>query len=152
MFDYTLDLIFKMSGTLDPPQLIGPVPEGLRMVFPLSGGEVSGPRVQGKILPGGGDWLTGRRDGVGILDVRGTIETDDGALIYMFYTGVGDLGEDGYDKALSGQLPECLKLRTNPRFLTSHPDYLWMNRIQGLGIGEAVPGQLKVAYDVYALG
>ena len=45
--------------------------------------------------PGGGDWLTVRTDGFGILDVRATLESDDGALIYMAYSRLGDLGEDG---------------------------------------------------------
>ncbi len=62
---------------------------------------MTGPKLRGKMLPGGGDWLTVRTDGVGILDVRATIESDDGALIYLAYTGVGDLGEDGYQNFLS---------------------------------------------------
>lgn len=151
MIDHSLEHIFSYTGTLDAPQWIGPVPEGLRIIFPLTGGEVRGPRLQGRFLPGGGDWLTGRRDGVAILDVRGTIETHDGALIYMSYSGVMDLGEDGYEKAVRGELPPLLKLRTAPRFLTAHPDYAWLNRVQCIGIGESVTAELKVSYDVYAI-
>ena len=64
----------------------------------ITGGELTGPKVHGKLRPVGADWLTIRTDGVSILDVRATIETQDEALIYSSYTGVGDLGEDGYDK------------------------------------------------------
>jgi hypothetical protein len=49
----------------------------------VTGGKVQGPKVNGKLLPVGGDWLTIRTDGVGILDVRATIETHDAALIYL---------------------------------------------------------------------
>ena len=151
MFDYSLDHLFSYTANLDPPQWIGDCPEGLRIVFPVSGGELTGPRVRGRILPGGGDWMTGRRDGVGILDVRGTVETDDGALLYMAYTGVTDLGEDGYQSALRGELPAAIKLRVVARFQTSHPAYLWLNRLQCLSIGESVIAEMKVAYDCYAV-
>ena len=151
MFEYSMEQLFSFTGTLDAPQFVGPVPEGLRIIFPMTGGVVSGPRLQGRILPGGGDWMVGRRDGVAILDVRGTIETHDGALVYMFYSGVGDLGEDGYEKALRGEMPALLRLRTAPRLLTAHPAYAWLNRLQCVGIGEAVTTELRVGYDVYAL-
>lgn len=151
MYAHSLEHLFSFTGTLDLPVAIGPVPEGIRLIFPITGGEVTGPKVRGRVLHNGGDWLTTRRDGVSILDVRGTIETSDGALIYMFYSGVSDLGPDGYDKASRGELPEKLLLRTNPRFLTAHPAYEWMNRVQCIGIGESVTAELKVGYDVYAL-
>ena len=38
---------------------------------------------------------------MGLLNVRATIETNDGALIYVSYHGLTDLGEDAYDIAAS---------------------------------------------------
>src|SRR3546814_14908455 len=55
------------------------------------------------------------------LDVRTTIETDDGALIYTHYVGIGDMGVDGHARFLAGELPPKLVLRTGPRFSTAHP-------------------------------
>ena len=127
------------------------MPEGIRVNFYFTGGEVIGPKIQGKLRPVGADWLTIRRDGVGILDIRGTIETQDGALIYTTYTGVGDLGEDGYEKFLRGELPQTLPLRTVPRYQTAHPEYQWLNRLQCLGIGEVNLERLEVQYDLYAV-
>jgi hypothetical protein len=60
---------------------------------------------------------------MGILDVRGTIETDDGAPILAMYTGVLDLGEDGHDRFLRQDLPAVVELRTAPRHQTAHPGY-----------------------------
>ena len=111
MIDYTLEHIFSYNATLAPPEVIGPLPEGIRVNVYATGGEVRGPRLQGKIRPVGGDWLTVRQDGVGILDVRATIELHDGALIYITYTGVIDLGADGYQQFLQGH--QC---RVEPRF------------------------------------
>jgi hypothetical protein len=82
--------------------VIGPVPEGIRVNVYATGGEVQGPELHGKLRPVGGDWLLERQDGIGMLDVRATIESHDGALIYITYTGVIDLGEDGYQQFLQG--------------------------------------------------
>ena len=92
MIDYTLEHIFSYNATLAPPEVIGPVPEGIRVNVYATGGEVQGPRLHGKLRPVGGDWLLVRQDGIGMLDVRATIEAHDGALIYITYTGVIDLG------------------------------------------------------------
>jgi Protein of unknown function (DUF3237) len=78
-------------------EVIGPVPEGLRSNVHVTGGEVTGPKVFGKIRPLSGDWLTIRRDGVAILDVRLTIETNEGALIYVTYYGTSDRGDRNRD-------------------------------------------------------
>ena len=151
MFDYELEHILSYTVTLDPPEVIGPVPEGIRVNFYVSDGEVRGPKVYGRFRLVGGDWLTLRTDGVGILDVRATIETREEALIYVSYTGVGDLGEDGYERFLRGELPSIVPLRVVPRFLTAHPDYQWLNRLQCLGVGQVNLESLEVGYDVYAL-
>ena len=152
MFEYRLEHILSYTAKLGEREVIGPVPEGLRVNVPVIGGEVTGPKVFGKVRSLGGDWLTIRRDGVVILDVRGTIETTDGALIYVTYFGTSDRGEDGYEKALQGiVIPGPIPLRISPRFHTSHAAYLWLNRLHCLGIGASFPERSEVAYDVYAV-
>lgn len=152
MFAYQLEHICSYTAQLkNPPEVIGPIAEGIRANFYVTGGEVIGPKIQSSIRPVGGDWLTVRIDGVGILDVRATIETHDHALIYIHYTGVGDLGEEGYQKFLQGALPSKIALRVAPRFQTSHPAYKWLNRLQCIKIGEADLECLEVRYDVYGL-
>ena len=150
MYEYSLEHILTMKAALhNPPEVIGPTPEGLRLNLYIAGGEVSGPRINGKVLPVGADWLTVRSDGVGVLDIRATLETDDGALIYVAYQGMADAGEDGYQKFLDGNIPPRVPIRGAPRFQTSHPDYLWLNRIQCLNVGEADLEKWIVGYDMY---
>lgn len=151
MFEPSLEHLGSLQATLSVPQMVGESAEGLRIVFPISGGQVRGPRLGGTVLASGADWFLVRRDGVALLDVRVTIATDDGAVIYAYYLGVSDLGEDGYDKALRGEFPPKLPLRTTPRFETGHPAYAWLNRLQAVGFGEAIPAESHVAYDLYAL-
>jgi hypothetical protein len=152
MFEYRLEHIMSYSAKLGEPEVIGPLPEGLRVNVYVTEGAVTGPKVFGKLRPVGGDWLTIRQDGVGILDVRATIETNDGALIYLAYGGGVDLGPDGYERFARGEPPPSgTAIRMSPRFHTAHPDYLWLNRLHCLGIGQAFLERSEVAYDVYAV-
>jgi hypothetical protein len=151
MNDYKLDYLFSYSGTLAQPEAIGPVAEGVRVIFYSTGGEIAGPSMRGKVRPVGGDWMTIRRDGVGLLDVRTTFETDDGGLVLVTYTGTVDLGEDGYEKFLRGELPATARLRTAPRFATAHAPLLWLNRVQCVGVGEFSAQTNAASYDVYAV-
>ena len=106
-----------------PPQRLGTVPHGIRSIVPVTGGDFEGPRLRGKVLAGGGDWLLLRPDGVLELDLRITLETDDHALIYMTFQG---LRHDPY-------------FRTVPRYETSSEAYAFLNRIICVGVGEARP-------------
>ena len=151
-FKYQLEHIFSFDAALEnPPEVIGPVPEGIRVNFYCRGGEVTGPKLQGRCRSVGGDWLTIRTDGVGILDVRTTLESHDGALIAITYSGTVDLGDDGYQRFLAGNMPPRLTLHTAPRCHTAHPAYLWLNRLQCLGIGEVDVERSHARYDVYAV-
>ena len=149
--EFTLDHIFSYTGSLGPPEIIGEVPEGLRVNFYSTGGEITGPKMRGVVRPVGGDWMTVRRDGVAYLNVRTTFETHDQAVILVTYEGVIDLGEGGYQAFVRGELPEMAKLRIAPRFVTSHADYLWLNRLFCIGVGEYRAQTNVATYDVYAL-
>jgi hypothetical protein len=144
--------LFIMSATLKaPPEIIGPVPEGARANFYVTGGKVQGPKFNGSVRPVGADWGTVRSDGMLVVDVRLTLELDDGALIYVVYPGLGELGADGHQKFLDGKLPPKFPLRTTPTFRTAHPNYQWLHRRICVGIGEADTTTFTVSYDVYAI-
>jgi hypothetical protein len=121
----------------------GPVPGGVRANLYATGGEVTGPKLLGKVRPVGGDWLTLRTDGVSVLDVRNTLEVGEGAIVDVSLAGVGDLGVDGYERFLRGELPPTLALRASARFLSAHPEFVWLNRLQCLAYrtGAAPPSK-----------
>ena len=151
MHDYELEHILSFTATLGEPEVIGPVPEGVRANLYVTGGEVTGPGISGKVRPAGGDWLTIRTDGVAIIDARITFEVGEGTLLYVSYGGVGDLGADGYERFLRGELPPVVPLRVVPRFQTADPGLLWISRPQCLGIGEFDAETSRASYDVYAV-
>lgn len=148
---FELDHIFSYTGSLSPPEIIGEVPEGLRVNFYSTGGEIIGPRIRGVVRAVGGDWMTVRRDGVAYLNVRTTFETHDQALILVTYDGLIDMGAGGYQAFLRGELPAVAKLRIAPRFVTSHADYLWLNRLFCMGVGEYRAQTNVATYDVHAV-
>jgi len=63
------------------------------------------------------------------------MELDDGALIYTTYGGVAELGPDGYAQFLQGKPPARADLKIVPQYHTSHADYIWLNRLQCVGVG-----------------
>ena len=82
------EFLCTLTGFVAPPRDIGTTPRGTRRYFPAIGGSFGGPRLRGEVLPDGGDWLLLRPDGVLEQDVRMTLKTDDGAFIYVRYTGI----------------------------------------------------------------
>jgi hypothetical protein len=112
-----------------PTQDLGPGPHGTRVTFPIIGGGFEGDRLRGKVLPGGGDWVLKRPDGVLELDLRITLETDDGALIHMTFEGIRD------DRASGTSY-----FRTLPRFETAEAKYSFLNRLLAVGAGDIGAG------------
>ena len=127
--------------TAAPLQKLGAVPHGIRSIVPVTGGEFEGPRLRGKVLPGGGDWLLLRSDGVLELDLRITLETDDHALIHMTFQGLRHGPPDAVAALGRGEIvdPAGYYFRTVPRFETSAEKYAFLNRVVAVGVGEARP-------------
>lgn len=145
------EFLFEMTADLEPPQMVGETPGGIRMIFNVKGGHFEGPRARGRILPGGGDWFVLRSDGTGVLDVRGTGETDDGALIYVRYHGYLKADPEDLMRMQAGEEvdPSRYYFRTAPIFETAAEQYADLNSLVCVGIGRA--GQNQVSYKVYAI-
>jgi hypothetical protein len=144
--------LFEVSATLERFDDLGNTPHGRRMLAMVGqgSGTISGDRVRGEVLHGsGGDWLLLRADGAGQLDVRITIKTDDGALIYMRYEGI--IAGDAVPRLLSGEAvpPAEYYFRTTPYFETSSNTYAWLNKIVAVGVGQVDLARGWVGYKVY---
>lgn len=123
---------------LAPPQKLGAVPHGARVIAPIAGGSFEGSRLRGKVLPGGGDWTLLRSDAVLELDLRVTLETDDGALIYMTSLGLRHGPPETLAALARGEPvdPSAYYFRTAPRFETSAPQYAFVNRVIAIASGD----------------
>jgi hypothetical protein len=112
-------------------------PQGTRTIVQVVGGRFEGPRVKASVQTPAGDWITNRTDGSYRLDVRLTLKTDDGALILVTYNGIGQTTDAG------------ASLRIAPLFETGDSRYVWLTRLQAVGVGERVG--TMVTYNIYAL-
>ena len=132
------ELLFKITLQVPPILDLGETPYGRRRIARVAGGTFDGPKLKGKVLDGGGDWLLLRRDGVLQLDVRITLETDDQQLIYMTYRGYRHGPKDVIDRVNRGEAvdPSLYYFRVTPYFETGSEKYAWMNGICAVGTGE----------------
>jgi truncated hemoglobin YjbI len=128
---------------------VGETPDGVRMQFRVKGA-IDGPRLKGEFPHGTAAFLRIDPDGVGTIHVRAPLLISDGALAELQATGRYDFGDDGYRRAAAGDLPDSA-LGWCPRFVTSDPRYLWLNRTLFLGVGELLPKQTRVDYDLFAM-
>ena len=112
-------------------------PFGTRMTATVSGGKLVGPRINATIPEGSaaGDWLTLRADGSASLDVRLNLRTDDGADLYLTYTGVMTRTDDG------------VSIKTAPRFETGDERYAWLNNVFCVALGTTTED--GVSYEFY---
>jgi Protein of unknown function (DUF3237) len=130
--------LMTLQVAVAPPQTIGAVPHGKRATAPITSGTFDGPRLRGKVLPGGGDWTLLRPDGVLELDLRITLETDDGALIHMTSFGFRHGPPEVLAALARGERvdPSSYYFRTTPRFETGSPKYDYLNRLLAVASGD----------------
>jgi hypothetical protein len=135
----TTSLLMTLQVNVMPPQNIGAVPLGTRRIVPISGGVFEGARLHGTVLPAGSaDWLLLRADGVLELDLRVTLKTHDGALIWMRSFGLRHgppevIAALGRGEAVD---PATYYFRTTPRFQTADPAYAYLNRLVAVASGD----------------
>ena len=123
---------------------------GNRRIYNFTGGSFEGPRLKGRILPGGGDWLLRGADGIGRVDYRANLETDDGALVYLQLHGINKV-DPARPKRPEGEPAEYgdRYYMITPVFETGDDRYEWLNGLVCVGEGKPAPG--GVAHRIYAL-
>ena len=132
-----LERLMRAEILLAPALELGDAPQGRRRIIPIVGGSFSGDRLSGKVLPGGADWQIVRTDGVADLDARYTLETADGALIYVRNHGYRHGPPDVIALLARGEPVNPLRyyMRTTPWFETGDPRYAWLNRMVCVATG-----------------
>ena len=141
--------LFKLEARVEGPIDIGKGLGGTRQIYNVAGGEFEGERLRGAVLPGGGEWLSMGEDGVAQPDVRITLQTDDGAHIYVRYTGILEFNEAVGTALSEGRSTEFGDTRflTQVRFECGDPRYAWISRSIGVGEGRMHPD--RVEYAIY---
>ena len=146
-----LQPLLRAEITLAPPQELGDTPLGRRRIINITGGTFRGERLSGRVLPGGADWQVIRTDGVADLDARYTLETGDGALIYVRNRGLRHGPPEVIKRLAAGEAvdPKTYYMRTSPTFETGDARYAWLNRIVCVATGARLAAAVELeVYEV----
>lgn len=146
-----LVLEFEFTQEVGAIELVGPGPFGQRMIAVVTGGGISGDRLKGTIVGASGDWLLVGDDGYGRTDVRVTVKTVDGAIIFIHYCGLVEMTPAVMNIVGGGDVPTDFGdqyLFNSPRLETGDERYSWVNQTLFVGEGRLLPGP-TVEYRVY---
>lgn len=146
-----LELITRVRATLAEPLELGQTPWGRRRVIGITGGEVEGPLLRGKVLPGGADWQIVHEDGTATIDTRYTLQSHDGALIYVATRGCRTGPREVLGRIAAGETvdPSEYYFRVAIQYETSAPEYEWLNWV--VAVASALRLADQVEYDAYVV-
>jgi hypothetical protein len=143
------EYLMTLNWKLEPPQAI----DQNVLVVNLPGGWVEGPRIKGTMMGPAGDWLRVMPSGALRLDVRGTIKTDDGELVYTSYNGVVQCSKEQSDRLNKGEelkTEDCYFL-TAQTFQTKSEKYGWLNGVQAVGKMVSLKGGDHVRIEIFVV-
>jgi hypothetical protein len=142
-----LTLAAELTITVADAIEVGATPAGFRRVIPITGGEARGPRLHGRILPGGADVQLIRPDGVAELVARYVLETPDGARVFIENRGLRHGPPDAMERLRRGEPvdPALIYFRTAPRFETGNGPYAWLMRHTFVGNGVRRPDRVELS-------
>jgi len=138
------DLVVRIGAPIE----IGRIAGNLRRVIPIASGEVLGPRIRGRVVPGGADFQVMRADGITDLHARYVIETEDRHLIYVENTGVRFGPPELMEKLRRGEEvdPGLIYFRSTPKFETAAPGYEWLMQNLFVCSGARFPDRVEMRY------
>ena len=148
-----LTLVYRLEATLAQPLDLGETPQGHRRIVPLAGGTFTGPEINGKLLPGASaDWQLVLADGTALGDIRYTLQTDDGDLLYVQSRGVRHGKPEVLARLGRGEEVDASEytFRTSTQIETAAPDLDWLNK--GVFISVAGRQAAGVTYETYLVG
>lgn len=148
-----LSLVFRLEATLGRPLDLGDSPQGHRRIVPLTGGTFTGPELNGTLLAGSSaDWQVVLPDGTALGDVRYTLQTDAGELLYVQSRGVRHGSPEVLDRLARGEKVDADEyiFRTATQIQAPTPALDWLNK--GVFVGVGGRGPESVIYETYVVG
>jgi muconolactone delta-isomerase len=142
--------VYRLEAALGEPLDLGETAHGRRRIVPLAGGTFTGPELSGTLVPAGSaDWQIVLPDGTALGDVRYTLRTDGGDLLYVQSRGVRHGPAEVLARLGRGEDVDAgeYTFRTSTRIETAAPDLDWLNK--GIFIAVAARAAAGVIYDTY---
>ena len=143
-----LEFAFEVRAEVADPTVVGLMPNGTRRIVNILGGTFEGPKVKGKLLPGGADWQIIREDGFTEVDARYTLQTDSGKLIYVSNIGMRHAPPDVMKRLNAGETVDQSQIyfRAVPKFETAAPELQWLTRSIFVATGERYPKGVVIRF------
>jgi len=151
--DPRLTKIYRLEATVAPPLELGDMAQGHRRIVALTGGTFTGPELSGKLLPGASaDWQIILPDGTALGDIRYTLQTDRGDLLYVQSRSVRHGSQEVLARLGRGEAVEAgeYTFRTSTQIEAAAPDLDWLNK--GIFISVAGRHAGGVIYETYLVG
>ena len=148
--DPSLTLVYRLDAVLGDPLDLGEVSQGRRRIVPQIGGTFEGPDMKGKLLPGvSADWQILLPDGTALGDIRYTLQTDAGALLYVQSRGVRHGSPEVLARLSRGEDVDASEytFRTSTQIETASRNLDWLNKGVFVSVGGRRPG--GVTYETY---
>ena len=149
----SLTRLYRLEATLGEPLELGDLAQGRRRIVPLTGGTFAGPELNGTLLSGASaDWQTVLPDGTALGDIRYTLQTDNGDLLYVQARGVRHGSPDVLGRLARGDDVDASEytFRTSTQIETAAPELDWLNKGVFISVAARQPG--GVIYETYLVG
>ena len=166
----TLEFVFRIRIFFTERMRFQPTtPNGGRVYVSPSGGDISGPRLQGRVVPySGADWARGHSDGAAELNAHYMLEASDGTPIYInnrgFLYGRDETGKPVRNTAQMANQTETGPDRTTrwtiapdtyficiPAFDAPVGPHDWLTRSVIVGRGTRVPSPDHPVFDYFVV-
>jgi muconolactone delta-isomerase len=148
-----LTRIYRLEATLGQPLDLGETAQGRRRIVPQTGGAFTGPQLNGKLVPGvSADWQLVLADGTALGDIRHTLQTDGGDLLYVKSRGIRHGSAEVLERLGRGEEVNASEytFRTSTQIETAAPALDWLNKGVFISVGARTPG--AVIYETYLVG
>jgi hypothetical protein len=143
-----LEHVCDLAVEVAPAVEVGPTAQGLRRLIPITGGRVSGPRLQGRVLAAGADFQLIVGGTVAQLDARYVIELQDGSRVYVHNTALRVASAEVTQRLLKGEAvaPGAVYFRCQPRFEPTTSALAWLAESQFIGTGVRLPDAVHMRF------